>query len=106
MSYLNTLINIPDPISLILIAVGLAFIYLGSRRGLEPLMLVPIGFGIVLANIPLSGLNDPPFGLLYLIREKLLMTEVLPCLAFLTIGTMMDLRPLLRSPWLLLFGIS
>ncbi len=106
MSYLNTLVNIPDPTSLILIVVGLAFIYLGSRKGLEPLMLVPIGFGILLANIPLSGLNDPPFGLLYLIREKLLITEVLPCLAFLTIGTMMDLRPLLRRPWLLLFGIS
>ncbi len=105
MSYLNSLINVPDPISIVLIAVGLAFIYLGSRKGLEPLMLVPIGFGILLANIPLSGLNDPPYGLLYLIREKLLMTEVLPCLAFLTIGTMMDLRPLLKRPWLLLFGI-
>lgn len=106
MSYINTLINVPDPLSLILIIIGLVFIYLGSRKGLEPIMLVPIGFGILLANIPLSGLNDPPYGLLYLIREKLLMTEVLPCLAFLSIGTMMDLRPLLSRPWLLLFGIS
>ncbi|MEM1748897.1 MAG: sodium ion-translocating decarboxylase subunit beta, partial [Sulfolobales archaeon] len=70
MSYINTLINIPDPISLILMIIGLIFIYLGSRKGLEPIMLVPIGFGILLANIPLSGLNDPPYGLLYLIREK------------------------------------
>lgn len=106
MTSLNTLINIPDPISMILVVLGLVFIYLGSRKGLEPLMMVPIGFGILLANIPLSGLNEPPYGLLYLIREKLLMTEVLPCLAFLTIGTMMDLRPLLKRPWLLLFGIS
>ncbi|MEM0453763.1 MAG: sodium ion-translocating decarboxylase subunit beta [Sulfolobales archaeon] len=110
MSYIDIInvdiINVPDPVSSILIFVGLVFIYLGSRKGLEPLMLVPIGFGILLANIPLSGLNDPPYGLLYLIREKLLITEVLPCLAFLTIGTMMDLRPLLKRPWLLLFGIS
>ncbi len=106
LTILSNIISIPDPISLILIVVGLCFIYLGSRKGLEPLMLVPIGFGILLGNIPLSGLNDPPYGLLYLIREKLLITEVLPCLAFLTIGTMMDFRPLLKRPWLLLFGVS
>lgn len=100
------LINVPDVTSVLLMFVGLAFIYLGSRRGLEPLMLVPIGFGIVLSNIPLGGLNEPPYGLLYIIRERLLMTEVLPCLAFLTLGAMMDLRPLLGRPWLLLFGIS
>ncbi|MEM2158459.1 MAG: sodium ion-translocating decarboxylase subunit beta, partial [Sulfolobales archaeon] len=85
MSYIDIInvdiINVPDPVSSILIFVGLVFIYLGSRKGLEPLMLVPIGFGILLANIPLSGLNDPPYGLLYLIREKLLITEGLPCLA-------------------------
>ena len=103
---LSGLVNTLDPASLILICIGVAFIYLGGRKGLEPLMLVPIGFGILLANIPLGGLNEAPYGLLYLIREKLLMTEVLPCLAFLTIGAMMDLRPLLSKPWLLLFGVS
>jgi len=103
---LQQFVNIPDPISILLVFIGITFIYLGVGKGLEPIMLVPIGFGILLANIPLSGLNEPPYGLLYLIRKYLLMTEVLPSLAFLTIGTMMDLRPLLKRPWLLLFGVS
>ena len=95
----------PDPCSLLFMAFGAALIYLGVSKNLEPVMLVPIGFGMLLANIPGAGLNDPPHGILYLARRYLLETEMLPSLAFLAIGSMMDFRPLLARPTLLLFGL-
>ncbi|MEM3737617.1 MAG: sodium ion-translocating decarboxylase subunit beta [Candidatus Bathyarchaeia archaeon] len=81
----------------IMIAFALALIYLGVAKKYEPLLLVPIGFGCALANVPLGGMSDT-HGLLYNIRHFLIDTEVLPILIFIGVGAMTDFGPMLARP--------
>src|SRR5438876_759341 len=89
----------------LMIAVGCALLYLGIRRGLEPLLLVPIGFGAVLVNIPGSGLMAPG-GILRVVYDAGVATELFPVLIFLGIGALTDFGPLFGDPKLLLLGAA
>ncbi|HBI30289.1 MAG TPA: sodium ion-translocating decarboxylase subunit beta, partial [Deltaproteobacteria bacterium] len=88
---------------LVMIGVGLTLLYLGIRRKFEPLLLVPIGFGAVLANIPLAGLSEPG-GLLYYIYEVGIVTGIFPLIIFMGVGAMTDFGPLLANPKTALLG--
>jgi oxaloacetate decarboxylase beta subunit len=87
----------------VMILVGCGLLYLGIKREMEPLLLIPIGFGAILVNIPLSGLMEKE-GLLRYFYEAGVLTEIFPCLIFIGIGAMTDFGPLLENPRILLLG--
>ncbi len=89
----------------IMIAVGCTLLYLGIKKGFEPLLLVPIGFGAILVNIPLAGLMDNG-GFLRIIYEAGVLTEIFPLLIFVGIGAMTDFGPLLENPKIFLLGAA
>ena len=93
------------PHNIIMIAAGCALLYLGIQKKYEPLLLVPIGFGAVLVNIPLTGLMGDE-GLLRHFYDWGVITEVFPCLIFIGIGAMTDFTPLLENPKILLLGAA
>jgi oxaloacetate decarboxylase beta subunit len=88
---------------MLLIAGGL--LYLGVKKEVEPLLLVPIGFGCLLVNIPLSDLMEPG-GLLRILYDAGVANEVFPLLIFVGIGAMIDFGSLLENPKMLLFGAA
>jgi carboxybiotin decarboxylase len=89
----------------VMIAVGLILLYLGIKKGFEPLLLVPIGFGAILVNIPLTGLMDQG-GFLRTIYDAGISTELFPLLIFVGIGAMTDFGPLLEDPKIFLLGAA
>lgn len=89
----------------LMILVGLVLIFLAIKKGFEPLLLIPIGFGAVLVNIPLSGIMEQG-GLLRYLYEGGIITEIFPLLIFLGIGAMTDFGPLLENPRILLLGAA
>ncbi|MDG2122407.1 MAG: sodium ion-translocating decarboxylase subunit beta, partial [Verrucomicrobiales bacterium] len=88
-----------------MICVGLLLIYLGISKGFEPLLLIPIGFGGILANIPYAGVGDAG-GFLYLIYEMGIKTGLFPLLIFLGVGAMTDFGPLIANPKMALLGAA
>lgn len=91
--------------SVAMLATGLVLIYLAIVHKFEPLLLLPIGFGAMLANIPLTGLNESG-GLLYYVYEVGVSTGVFPLLIFLGVGAMTDFSALLANPRMLLLGAA
>src|SRR4030042_926741 len=89
----------------IMIAVGLFLLYLGIKKDFEPLLLVPIGFGAILVNIPLAGLMEEG-GFLKIIYDAGVLTEIFPLLIFVGIGAMTDFGPLLENPKIFLLGAA
>ncbi|MBU1329701.1 MAG: sodium ion-translocating decarboxylase subunit beta [Gammaproteobacteria bacterium] len=89
----------------LMIVVCLALIYLAIRRGFEPLLLIPIGFGGVLANIPVANMAEGA-GVLHLFYEVGLPTSVFPLLIFMGVGAMTDFGPMLANPKTLLLGAA
>ncbi len=87
----------------VMIAVGCALLYLGIKKNIEPLLLLPIGFGAILVNIPLGGMMEQG-GLLRHFYDAGVLTEIFPCLIFIGIGAMTDFGPLLENPRILLLG--
>ena len=81
----------------VMISVGLLLLFLAVFKGFEPLLLIPIGFGGILANIPLAGLSGPD-GLLGLVYSFGIETGVFPLLIFLGIGAMTDFGPMIANP--------
>ncbi len=88
---------------LIMIAVGLVLLYLAIGKGFEPLLLSPIAFGCILANIPKNGFEEP--GVMSVIMYGI-NHEVFPPLIFLGVGAMTDFGPLLANPKTLLLGAA
>lgn len=88
-----------------MIVVCLALIYLAIRKGFEPLLLIPIGFGGVLANIPVANMAEGA-GILHLFYEVGLPTSVFPLLIFMGVGAMTDFGPMLANPKTLLLGAA
>jgi oxaloacetate decarboxylase beta subunit len=86
-----------------MIGVGLILLYLGISRKFEPLLLVPIGFGAMLSNIPLAGLSEPG-GLLYYVYEFGITTGIFPLIIFMGVGAMTDFGPMLANPKTSLLG--
>ncbi len=87
----------------LMISVGLLLLYLGVFRGFEPLLLVPIGYGAILSNIPLAGIAEPG-GILYYIYEIGINTGVFPLLIFMGVGALTDFGPMLANPITILLG--
>ncbi|HPO04769.1 MAG TPA: sodium ion-translocating decarboxylase subunit beta, partial [Bacillota bacterium] len=88
--------------SAIMIGVAILFLYLAIHHGFEPLLLVPIAFGMLLSNLPLSGMFDEG-GLFYWFYQLNKM-GILPPLIFMGVGAMTDFGPLIANPRSLLMG--
>jgi oxaloacetate decarboxylase beta subunit len=89
----------------VMMAVGGLLIYLAIAREYEPVLLLPIGLGCLLANLPLSALTGEE-GLLTLLYRIGVANELFPLLIFLGVGAMMDFRPLLAQPAFALMGAA
>ena len=98
------------PGQLIMMALGLLLMYLGIKKEYEPTLLVPMGLGAVLVNFPNSGLVTQPGsvdkGVLNILFEAGIETELFPLLIFIGIGAMIDFGPLLQNPFMFLFGAA
>jgi len=79
--------------------------WLGIARKVEPVLLVPIGAGCMLANIPLGGAAEPG-GFLAILREAGIHTEIFPLLIFIGVGAMIDFEPFLQRPYTILLGAA
>jgi len=91
--------------NLIMLVVGGVLLYLGAKKDVEPLLLIPIGMGCVLVNVPLSELGGEG-GLLKIFYQMGVANEVFPLLIFVAIGAMTDFGPLMENPRILLFGAA
>jgi len=91
----------------IMLALGILLLYLGVSRQFEPLLLLPIGFGIILGNLPLAGLSaHDEGGVINLLYSAGILTELFPVLLFIGLGAMIDFGPMLANPIVLLFGAA
>jgi len=90
---------------LIMVMVGAVLIYLAINKKFEPLLLVPIGFGTILSNIPVAGMADPN-GLLYMIYQAGIETTLFPLLIFMGVGALTDFSALIANPRTLLLGAA
>ncbi len=88
----------------LMIAVGFLIVYLGAAKGFEPLLLIPIGFGTILVNIPGAGMGSGPDGMLHIIYSAGVGNEFFPMLIFMGIGAMTDFGPLIANPKTALLG--
>lgn len=89
-------------------AIGGLLIYLAIAKKMEPSLLLPMGFGAILVNLPLSGaitqgLTEGPLSVLF---DAGMVNELFPLLLFIGIGAMIDFGPLLEKPWLMIFGAA
>ncbi|GHS85639.1 glutaconyl-CoA decarboxylase subunit beta [Bacteroidia bacterium] len=97
---------------LVMIAVGLILIFLAIKKSYEPTLLLPIGFGAIIVNIPFSAVltqgegATQVIGALDVLRDAGIHTELFPLLIFIAIGAMIDFSPLFQKPTLLLFGAA
>jgi sodium ion-translocating decarboxylase beta subunit len=89
----------------VMIAVGCLLLYLGIKKDVEPLLLVPIGFGAILTNITLADLMGDE-GFLRTIYNMGIANELFPLLIFIGIGAMTDFGPLLENPKIFLLGAA
>jgi len=96
--------------SAIMIGVSLLFLFLAIKKGFEPLLLIPIAFGMLLSNLPVTGIfevsPDPStaFGDYGLLTVFYMLKPILPSLIFLGVGAMTDFGPLIANPISLLMG--
>lgn len=88
----------------VMMAVGFLLIYLAVRKGFEPLLLLPIGFGAVLSNIPVAGIAEEGGLLSYLYFG--IKSGIFPLLIFMGVGAMTDFGPMLANPKTLLLGAA
>ncbi len=84
--------------------IGLVLIYLAISKEYEPLLLLPIGFGIILVNLPLAGLMQPEHGLLWKFYQYGIHWEIIPPVIFLGLGALTDFGPLIANPKLIFLG--
>ncbi len=95
---------------LVMWAIGGLLIYLAIKKDMEPTLLLPIGFGAILVNIPNSGAITQPgseeAGALTTLFEAGIANELFPLILFIGIGAMIDFGPLLSNPKLMIFGAA
>ena len=93
----------------VMLVIACLLLYMGIAKGFEPLLLVPIAFGMLLANLPLTGLLNPPsgssVGFMWVLYQGV-NYAVYPSIIFLGIGAMTDFGPLLANPMSLLLGAA
>ena len=103
--------------TVVMMAVGFGLLFLAIRKGFEPLLLVPIGFGTILVNIPGAGFEaapiydavghlESPGGLMYYIYNVGIASGMFPLIIFMGVGAMTDFGPLLANPKTLLLGAA
>ena len=113
-----------SPLSLIMIAIGFLLLYLGIKKKFEPLLLIPIAFGVLLANYPSGNMGVIPaddinaitdltlmqiakdYGIMNMLYYALIKTGLLPPLIFMGVGAMTDFGPMLRNLRLAFFGAA
>ncbi|NMC47430.1 MAG: sodium ion-translocating decarboxylase subunit beta [Chloroflexi bacterium] len=91
--------------NIIMILVGLVLIYLAIRKEYEPVLLLPIGFGCILANLGMAATADGE-GFLSVLYRAGIQTELFPLLIFVGVGGMIDFSPLLAQPQMALLGAA
>ena len=96
--------KVPGWQKIVMIAIGFLIVYLAVAKGFEPLLLIPIGFGTILVNIPGAGMGDAPHGMLHIIYNAGVGNEFFPMLIFMGIGAMTDFGPLIANPKTALLG--
>lgn len=91
----------------VMFLIGGLLIYLAVAKDYEPMLLLPIGFGAILVNLPLNVVwqHEGTAGILKILFESGILTEMFPLLIFIGVGAMIDFKPLLQRPWMLIFGI-
>ena len=117
MTSLNEMVN--EPFYLLMILISLFLLYLGIQKKYEPLLLIPIGFGILISNIPGSNLGvikvDESLGLIEIAQNygiinflyyALIKTGFLPPLIFMGVGALTDFGPMLKNLRLVFFGAA
>jgi len=93
--------------NLVMILAGGLLIYLAIKKDFEPVLLLPIGFGAILANLPLTGITDAAEGgFLGVLYQAGIKTELFPLLIFIGIGAMTDFGPLLENPKMAILGAA
>ncbi len=100
---LGGLLDITGP-QLIMVAVGLLLMGLGIFKDYEPTLLIPIGFGCILGNLPVAANMIGEHGLFGVLYKAGISNELFPLLIFLGVGAMLDLRPLLSQPIMFVMG--
>ncbi len=100
---MGNFLYLPTIKELIMIAVGLSLVFISVKKKYEPLLLLPIGIGILLVNLPFSPLRETGsiFDILFRYGIK---NELFPLLIFISIGAMIDFKPLIEKPWMVVFG--
>jgi oxaloacetate decarboxylase beta subunit len=91
--------------ALLMVGVGLLMLFLAIGKRFEPLLLMPMGFGCILANIPLAGITDPG-GIIYYIYQIGIKTGVFPLIIFMGVGAMTDFGPMIANPKTALLGAA
>jgi carboxybiotin decarboxylase len=89
----------------VMITAALILIYLAIYKEIEPVLLLPIGFGCLLANIPLAGMTATE-GIMGVLYNAGIATELFPLLIFVGVGAMIDFSPLLAQPKMALLGAA
>jgi sodium ion-translocating decarboxylase beta subunit len=92
--------------NIVMFVVAGVLIYLAIHKKYEPLLLIPIGFGAILANLPLAEMGSHSEGIINLIYEGGIETELLPPIIFLGVGVLTDFRPLLGRPITFMLGAA
>ena len=101
-----------EPKMVIMWLIGAVLIYLAIKKDMEPALLLPIGFGAILVNLPLSGAVTQFYdgkaeeGVIDILFDAGIANELFPLLLFIGIGAMIDFGPLLSNPKLMLFGAA
>lgn len=91
---------------LIMVLVGILLIYLAIKKEMEPTLLLPMGFGCILVNLPGSVIASDTGILTWLYEFGIAEYEVFPLLLFIGIGAMIDFGPLIEKPWLIFIGAA
>jgi oxaloacetate decarboxylase beta subunit len=91
----------------VMYGIGSFLIFLAIKKKYEPMLLLPIGFGAILVNLPFEIVwqHGQTSGILKILFESGIMTELFPLLIFICVGAMIDFRPLICRPWMMIFGI-
>lgn len=95
--------------NLVMFIIAGVLIYLAIAKEYEPMLLLPIGFGAILANIPLSAAISSKAGeegFLHVLYNAGIANELFPVLIFIAVGAMIDFKPLLQNPFMLFFGAA
>lgn len=116
MEYLQTFVALFENFSnitwqmVLMWVVGGLLVFLAIKKQMEPTLLLPMGFGTILVNLPLSGAITQPGateeGPITTLFNAGISNELFPLLLFIGIGAMIDFGPLLKNPWLMLFGAA